>query len=48
MVYLDNNATTPVDRRVYEAMSPYLFEKFGNPSTLYSIGAEARAAVEEA
>ena len=48
MVYLDNNATTPVDRRVYEAMSPYLFEKFGNPSTLYSIGAEARTAVEEA
>jgi len=48
MVYLDNNATTPVDRRVYEAMTPYLFEKFGNPSTLYSIGAEARSAVEEA
>ncbi len=38
MVYLDNNATTPLDPRVAEKMSMFLKEHFGNPSSLYPIG----------
>jgi cysteine desulfurase len=47
-VYLDHSATTPVDRRVVEAMLPYLVEKFGNPSSVHFYGQEARAAVDRA
>ena len=47
-VYLDHNATTPLDARVLEAMLPYLRESFGNPSSLHWFGQRARAAVEEA
>lgn len=42
MVYLDNNATTPIDPRVAEAMSRFLREHFGNPSSLYPIGRQCR------
>jgi cysteine desulfurase len=45
-VYLDHSATTPVDRRVVDAMLPYLTEKFGNPSSVHFFGQEARAAVD--
>ena len=38
MVYLDNNATTPLDPAVAEKMSQFLREHFGNPSSLYPIG----------
>jgi cysteine desulfurase len=38
MIYLDNNATTPLDPRVCEKMSEFLKEHFGNPSSLYPIG----------
>ena len=48
MVYLDYNATTPLDPRVLEAMMPYMGAGFGNPSSLYSLGRQARAAVEKA
>jgi len=48
MVYLDYNATTPVDPRVAEAMWPYLRELFGNPSSLHSYGVNAKEAVETA
>jgi cysteine desulfurase len=47
-VYLDYSATTPVDRRVVEAMLPFLTEKFGNPSSVHFYGQEARAAVDRA
>jgi cysteine desulfurase len=48
ITYLDHAATTPVDTEVLEAMLPFLREKFGSASTLYSLGREARDAVEEA
>ncbi len=47
-IYLDYNATTPIDPRVRDAMLPYLGEYFGNPSTSYVYGQEARRAVERA
>lgn len=47
-VYMDHSSTTAVDPAVTEAMLPYFSERFGNPSSLYSIGREARRAVEEA
>jgi cysteine desulfurase len=48
-VYLDYQATTPLDRRVLDAMLPYFTEKFGNPhSVTHAYGREAEAAVEVA
>lgn len=47
-VYLDHSATTPADKRVVEAMLPYLTEKFGNASSVHFFGQEARAAVDHA
>src|ERR1700710_2276586 len=47
-IYLDNAATTPLDGEVLEAMMPYLTEKFGNPSSIYSYGRENRMAIETA
>jgi len=47
MVYLDNNATTPVDPRVAEKMAAFLKENFGNPSSLYPIGRKAKEIVTE-
>lgn len=47
-VYLDHSATTPVRPEVLEEMLPYLKGEFGNPSTLYSWGREAKRAIEEA
>jgi cysteine desulfurase len=47
LIYMDHSATTPVDPDVTEAMLPYFSEKFGNPSSLYSIGRQARKAIEE-
>jgi len=48
LIYLDNAATTPLSNEVLEAMLPYLSEKYGNPSTIYSIGRESKSAIEEA
>ena len=48
MIYLDNSATTPLDPNVAEAMQPYLAAKFGNASSIYSLGREARMALEDA
>ncbi len=47
-IYLDYNATTPLDPRVVEAMLPYLKEHFGNPSSVHHFGEEAKRAVEKA
>lgn len=47
-VYADNAATTPVTPAVLEAMTPWLMENYGNPSSIYSIGRAARTAVEKA
>ncbi len=47
-IYLDYNATTPIKHEVAEAMRPFLFEHFGNPSSSHAYGAIARAAVDTA
>lgn len=47
-IYLDHAAATPIDRRVLDAMMPYLTTAFGNPSSLHYFGQEARAAVQRA
>jgi cysteine desulfurase len=47
-VYFDNNATSPVDREVLEAMLPYFTEDFGNASSIHSYGQRTRGAVERA
>jgi len=47
-IYLDYNATTPIDPEVAEAMRPYLETYFGNPSSSHSYGAATKIAVEKA
>ena len=48
MIYLDHNATTPVDPAVTAALLPYLGEAFGNPSSEHAYGATPRAALDQA
>lgn len=48
VIYLDNAATTPVRPEVVKAMLPYFTEKFGNPSSIYSIASESKKAVDYA
>src|SRR5687767_2568931 len=47
-IYLDNAATTPLDKEVLETMLPYMSTHFGNPSSIYSYGRETRMAIENA
>jgi cysteine desulfurase len=47
-VYFDHNATTPLDDKVFEAMLPYLRERFGNASSRHELGTVARRAVDTA
>jgi cysteine desulfurase len=47
-VYFDHNATTPLDDRVFEAMLPYLRERYGNASSRHELGTVARKAVDAA
>jgi cysteine desulfurase len=47
-IYFDNAATTSIDPAVLESMMPFLTEKFGNPSSIYSYGRETRMAIENA
>lgn len=46
-VYLDNSATTPVDKRVISAMKKYWRKDFGNPSSIHKMGVEAKRAVDD-
>ena len=47
-VYLDHNATTPVEPAVLDAMFPYFSGEYGNASSIHTFGQKARAAVETA
>ena len=47
-VYLDNAATTPLDKEVFEAMAPFMLEHFGNPSSIHWHGRQVRSAIEGA
>ncbi len=48
VTYLDNNATTQVAPEVFEAMLPWLCESYGNPSSVYRLGRQASAALDDA
>jgi cysteine desulfurase len=48
MIYLDNNATTPVAPEVFAEMRPYLTDTYGNPSSAHSLGRQMKSAVERA
>lgn len=47
-IYLDHNATTPLDPMVVQSMKPYLQDEFGNPSSSYALGIRAKEGVEQA
>lgn len=47
-IYLDHAATTPVDPNVLQAMAPWFTEYFGNPSSIYQLGQQSRAALDAA
>ena len=47
-IYLDNAAATPLDKKVLEAMMPYLTDSFGNPSSIYQEGLKAKTAISNA
>ena len=47
-IYLDHAGTTPTDPSVVEAMLPYFTECYGNPSSIHTVGQEARFALDEA
>lgn len=47
-IYLDYNATTPIDKEVADEMAPFLYEYFGNPSSTHEYGLKTKEAVEKA
>jgi len=48
MIYMDYNATAPVNAEVLEAFLPFYRESFGNPSSIHTAGRRAKSAIEEA
>jgi len=48
MIYLDYNATTPIDKEVADAMLPFIYGNYGNPSSTHELGVSAKKAVEQA
>src|SRR5688500_18865927 len=48
VIYLDNAATTKLDKEVLDAMLPFMIDNFGNPSSTYSVGRTVRIAIESA
>lgn len=48
MIYMDYNATTPIDKEVAREMEPYLQDHFGNPSSTYQYGVKTKNAIEKA
>lgn len=46
-IYFDNAATTKLDDEVLKEMLPYLKDNYGNPSSIYKLGREARKAIED-
>ena len=48
IIYLDNAATTKVSKPALDAMLPFLNERYGNPSSIYSVGRDAKKAIEDA
>lgn len=48
MIYLDYNATTPIDKEVADSMFPFLYGYYGNPSSIHVLGLEAKSEVEKA
>lgn len=47
-IYMDNSATTPLNKEVLNEMMPYLTDDYGNPSSVYSLGSKSKVAVEKA
>ena len=48
VIYLDHNATTPLRPEIFEAMRPFLTERWGNPSSSYAFGSSLKSVIEEA
>lgn len=48
MIYLDYNATTPINKEVADAMLPFIYGNYGNPSSTHELGLRAKKAVEQA
>jgi len=48
MIYLDYNATTPIDKEVADVMQPYIYDNFGNPSSTHKMGFDAKNAINHA
>ncbi len=47
-IYMDSANGQPIDKRVLDFMEPFFTEKYGNPSSIHSFGAEAKTSVDEA
>lgn len=47
-IYMDNAATTPIKEEVLEEMMPFLKDRYGNPSSVYSLAQSSKSAVEKA